>query len=259
MVSLMQGLVLACDSLTSVVSIAKDSASVVVNGGSPMRLSDELRQLADPIWQAQHDHPFVRGIGDGTLDENRFSFWLRQDYLFLIEYSRVLAICAARVRDLEAMTRFAQLALETLSTEMDIHRSYAAEFGVSVADLEREPMAPTTRAYTDFLVRTAEREDFADVIAAILPCMWAYYEIPHELAQDGLPSHERYARWIQSYATSDVEDQARWCQNLMDQYGSKLSDTKSRIIQTYVTGCYYELAFWDLGWNMQRWPLELST
>ena len=68
-----------------------------------MRLSDELRQLADPIWQAQHDHPFVRGIGDGTLDENRFSFWLRQDYLFLIEYSRVLAICAARVRDLEVL------------------------------------------------------------------------------------------------------------------------------------------------------------
>ena len=223
-----------------------------------MQLSEELRRLTDPVWQAQHDHPFVRGIGDGTLVEDRFSFWLRQDYLFLIEYSRVLATCAARASDLEAMTRFARLALETLSNEMSLHRSYAAEFGVSAADLEQEPFAPTTRAYTDFLVRTAEREDFTEVLASLLPCLWAYYEIPHTLARRGLPSHERYAYWIQSYATDDVADQARWCQRLLDEAATSAGHSRSRLVQAYVTGCYYELAFWDLGWNIQRWPLEVS-
>jgi len=58
--------------------------------------SAELRRAADPIWQAQHDHAFVRGIGDGTVDVERFKRWLRQDYRFLVEYCRVFALAAAR-------------------------------------------------------------------------------------------------------------------------------------------------------------------
>jgi len=55
------------------------------------RFTTRLRQTADDIWEAQDQHPFVRGIGDGTLDKERFKFWLRQDYVFLIEYARLLA------------------------------------------------------------------------------------------------------------------------------------------------------------------------
>ena len=74
-----------------------------------MSVSEELRRAADPIWRAQHDHPFVRGIGDGTLDLERFRFWVRQDYRFLIEYGRLLALGAARAPDLETMRRLADL------------------------------------------------------------------------------------------------------------------------------------------------------
>ena len=56
------------------------------------RFTERLRQKAAGIWEAQHQHPFVRGIGDGTLDLERFKFWLRQDYVFLIEYARLLAL-----------------------------------------------------------------------------------------------------------------------------------------------------------------------
>jgi TENA/THI-4/PQQC family protein len=44
------------------------------------RFTDRLRKKADSIWEAQHQHLFVRGIGDGTLDRERFKYWLRQDY-----------------------------------------------------------------------------------------------------------------------------------------------------------------------------------
>jgi hypothetical protein len=32
--------------------------------------------------------------------------------------------------------------------KMDLHRTYAARFGISAAELEREPVWPTTRAHT---------------------------------------------------------------------------------------------------------------
>ena len=58
----------------------------------PERFTERLRQEAAGIWEAQSQHPFVRGIGDGTLSLDRFKFWLRQDYLFLIEYARLLGL-----------------------------------------------------------------------------------------------------------------------------------------------------------------------
>ena len=92
--------------------------------------------------EAQHDHPFVRGIGEGTLDLKRFKFWIRQDYLFLIDYARLLAMAVVRAPDLPAMRRFAGLAQSTLSVEMELHRSYAAEFGITAQELETEEKAP---------------------------------------------------------------------------------------------------------------------
>jgi hypothetical protein len=46
-----------------------------------MRFSDHLRKAGATIWEAQHVHPFVRGLDDGSLDLERFKAWVRQDYL----------------------------------------------------------------------------------------------------------------------------------------------------------------------------------
>ena len=36
------------------------------------RFTERLRRRVEPIWEAQHQHPFVRGLGAGTLDLERF-------------------------------------------------------------------------------------------------------------------------------------------------------------------------------------------
>ena len=115
----------------------------------------------------------MRRIGDGTLGIQRFKLWLRQDYVFLIEYARLLALAAARSQDLQTLNHFATLLKETVETEMNLRRDYAAEFHISPEGLEPESPAPTTRAYTDFLLREATMGDFAELAAALLPCVWA--------------------------------------------------------------------------------------
>ena len=145
----------------------------------------ELRAAAADVWAAQHAHPFVRGVGDGTLARERFAHYVRQDYLFLVEYARMLALGAARAPDLTTMRRFAELAQAILGEEMQLHRAFAREFGISDAELEAEPPAPTTQAYTDFLVRTAAIGELAELAAALLPCMWGYAEVGQRLAAAG--------------------------------------------------------------------------
>jgi thiaminase/transcriptional activator TenA len=217
--------------------------------------SHELRAAASDLWEAQHAHPFVRGIGDATLPVERFAHYVRQDYVFLVEYARMLALGAARATDVETMRRFAELAQAILSEEMELHRAFARDFGIDEAQLEAELPAPATQAYTDFLVRTAALGDLGELAAALLPCMWGYAEIGQRLAAAGTPADERYARWVDMYASSDFEELAEWCRGLVDRLGAATGDEgRARMTRAFVTCSRYELAFWEMGWTLERWP-----
>ena len=218
--------------------------------------SQQLRAKADAIWEAQHRHPFVRGIGEGTLDLEAFKFWVRQDYLFLIEYARILALAAAKAPDQKTMTRFADLLDETLKVEMSLHRSYAAEFGISEEELEREEMAPATRGYADFLARTAALGDFAELVSALTPCMWAFCEIGQRLSEGPQPADERYRRWIEMYSSKEFADLAEWCRNLLDRLAEGLGpEGRRRLESVFLTSSRYELLFWDAAYRQEVWPV----
>jgi thiaminase/transcriptional activator TenA len=207
--------------------------------------SAQLRRAADPIWRAQHDHPFVRGVADGTLPVARFERYVRQDYVFLIDYGRLLALGAARAPDLETMRRFADLTQAILGEEMELHRAFAREFGITEAELEAEEPAPVTRAYTDFLLRTAALGDFGELAAALLPCMWGYAEIGERLAA---PPEPRYATWIATYADPEFAGLAAWCRALVDRLAAETGEAgRERMRRAFVVCSEHELAFWDVG------------
>ena len=218
------------------------------------RFTERLRRQAAAVWDAQHQHPFVRGIADGTLSVERFKFWLRQDYVFLIDYARLLALAAARSPDLPTMIRFADLLRETVETEMNLHRGYAAEFEISVDELNRELPAPTTRAYTDFLLRVATTGDFAELAAALLPCMWAFCEIGQRLATQPAPSDRRYAKWIAMYSSREFAELAQWCRDLLDRLAAGLPERDlQRLAGAFLTSSRYEWQFWEMAWTMEQW------
>lgn len=218
------------------------------------RFTDRLRISAGPVWRAQLAHPFVRGIADGTLAVDRFGYWVRQDYRFLIEYCRLLGLAAARSPDLATLTRFAELLEATAVTEMSIHRELAAGLGISKAELEGEPIAPTTQAYTDFLLRTAATGDFSELCAALLPCMWGFSEVGLELARGPRPADSRLATWIDSYANPEFVALANWCRDLVDGLAAGAgTGVRSAMEAAFTTSSRYELAFWEMAWTMDRW------
>lgn len=217
-----------------------------------MLFTQRLLLKAEPIWKAQYEHPVVAGLGDGTLDPEIFGFWLRQDYLFLIDYCRLFAMAVVRAPNLEAMTAFSRLLHETLTMEMDLHRASVAEFGITVEDLEREQKSPTTQGYADFLLRTAATGNYAELLGALLPCMWGYSEIGKQLAMTSTDS--RYAKWISTYADPEFADLAKWCRDLTDAACSGLPESALLQVEcAFVTSSRYELAFWEMAWTQETW------
>jgi thiaminase/transcriptional activator TenA len=209
--------------------------------------SRRLLALGRPYVERQLDHPTVRGIADGTLEESSFRAWLAQDYLFLLDYVRLFALAAARAPDAETLGRLVDLAHSTLHEELSLHRAYAASFGLSEADLQGAVKSRTCAAYTDFLLRTAVTGEFAEIVAALLPCMWGYSELGRAMAARGLPAEPRYRRWVQTYADPGFAELASWCAGLLDRATDGLGQGRlDACRRAFVTALEHELAFWDL-------------
>jgi len=219
-----------------------------------MPFSTDLYTRAKPIWDAQLEHPFVRGLGDGTLEIERFKRWVLQDYRYLKEFARIFAWAVAKADRLEAMGWYAKVLDLTLNSEMALHRSYAERFGISAAALEAEPMWPTTRAYTDFLVRTSADGDMADLLAALLPCAWGYVYIGQELAKGDPPTDQRYADWITQYASPEFAAAADWLKGELDRAAAGAGEEKrQRLHDLFVLSSRYEWEFWEMCWNGEEW------
>ena len=219
-----------------------------------MALSTDLYHIAKPIWDAQLEHPFVRQLGDGSLEVERFTRWVVQDYRYLKEFARIFAWAVAKADRLESMGWYAKVLDLTLNTEMGLHRTYAERFGISEAELEATPMWPTTRAYTDFLVRTSADGDMADLLAALLPCAWGYVYIARKLAEGNPPEDQRYADWIAQYASDEFAAALDWLRAEFDRVSEHVADEKrARLTEIFTISSRYEWEFWEMCWNGEEW------
>lgn len=219
-----------------------------------MTFTDELFRAARPTWEAQLAHPFVKGIEDGSLDERLFKNWVFQDYRYLKEFARVFAWAAAKADSLTSMGWYAAALNLTLNTEMGLHRQYAARFGITAEELETAPMWPTTRAYTDFLVRTAADGDMAELVAALLPCAWGYVYLAQHLTERDPPKDQRYADWIAQYASDEFAEAAEWLKAEMNRLAQSTgAEKREKLIALFVLSSRYEWQFWEMCWTGEQW------
>ncbi|RFU66562.1 thiaminase II [Peribacillus glennii] len=220
--------------------------------------SERLFQSAKPIWEKNHLHPFVQGIGDGTLPENIFAFYMKQDYVYLIEYAKLFALGAAKAPTLETMERFAHILHETLHFEMELHRTYAAEFGISRRELELTEPTPVNLAYSGYMLNAAYGGTLAELVACLLPCAWDYREIGLLLnAQNGENlSLNRYNRWIQTYASDEFISMSEWLIGLMDELTDGMPEASlAKLEKHFLTTSRFEFLFWESVWRQDSWPV----
>jgi thiaminase/transcriptional activator TenA len=221
-----------------------------------MNFADQLRKSGHPIWEANFNHPFVQGIGKGTLPEDKFVFYLEQDYIFLIEYCRFFGLVIAKAAGLAEMRKISEILQVTVNTEMEIHRRICADFGITPAKLEATRPAPYNMGYTNYLLRVVYQGEAADSMAALLPCFWGYNEIGNRLKEQGLPQHRHYRDWIASYSSSEFVELTEWCKSWMDRFATgQRSDKLKQMEQIFLTTSRWEYLFWEMAWNKLDWPV----
>ena len=216
-------------------------------------VSTRLREAAAPIWDACMKHPFVTGIGDGSLPVEKFRYYMLQDYLYLFDYAKVFALGVVKAKAPALMRTFAKNVDAILDGEMNIHRAYMRRLGITEAQVAEVMPALDNISYTHYMLAVADQGGPMEIVAAILACSWSYAEIGQVLAKiPDAAEHPFYGEWIRSYASDEYAQTNRALIELMDELAEGASEAQiGALTDIFVRCSRYELAFWDMAWEVR--------
>ena len=216
-----------------------------------MKPSERFYQLAMPVWETYFNHPFVAGIGDGTLAHDKFQYYMIQDHKYLMQYAKVFALGVLKAADEVDMRTYGNLIAATLDTENAVHQAYLAELGVTRSMIDETPMALNNKSYTDYMIAQATKGGLPEIAVAVLACSWSYKVIGDHLETvPGYHDHPFYARWIDMYTSEGYRAANDDMIVLVDRYCAGLPEEHMRRLDQILLDCsYYEYQFWDMAWS----------
>ena len=215
----------------------------------------DLWRAIEPIYAEIVRLPFLRGLIDGSLPMEAFRFYIIQDALYLRDYAHCLSLASARAPRSDVSAMFASHVLGIMAAEGSLHDTFFADFGITRAEVEQTPMAPTNLAYTSYLLRQAYGGDYAELLGAVLPCYWIYREVGQVLLAEGSPD-PLFGRWIATYGGDEYGETVERVLEEMDRVGADLGpEQRAAVVQAFVTTSRYEWMFWDMGSRLEEWPV----
>lgn len=211
--------------------------------------SNEAWQAALPLYNRILEHPFIKELCAGTLDREVFNRYLRQDALYIENYSRVLANIASRLPRMDQVASFLDFAKDGVAVEEEMHKSYLAD-----TDMSRVVKSPTCQLYCSLL--SAQTNAPVEVAAAsILPCFRVYHEAGRHIkanSKEGNP----YSKWIDTYDNPYFDSSNNRAIEICDELaGNTSADIRRAMTRIYVEATRLEWMFWDSAYSGEGWKL----
>lgn len=214
------------------------------------------RHAAGPSWFNYVDHPFVRGLGDGSLKHSAYIAYLIQDYIFLLHFSRAWALAVVKSETPEQMRCAAATVNALINEEIQLHVGVCAREGITEQQLLEAPEEPENLAYTRYVMDTGLSGDLLDLLATLAPCVFGYAEIGYRLSQchDTKP---HYREWIDTYHSDDYKPVCISVASLIEQVAyAKLGSQPEQnprwsvLCQRFKTASELEANFWSMGMRL---------
>ena len=220
-----------------------------------MTTTERLLKASESVWAEYHDHPFVLGMQNGTLEEEKFRYYIMQDYLYLIEYAKVFAVGIAKSSRLDVMQLFTFYIQAIINGEMDIHNGYMGKLHIQQSELDAMPIALDNRSYTAYMISVAYAGGEAETMAAILSCALSYEAIAKHMVEGNSACVEDplYGDWVRGYISDRYHHNNEVLVEMIERLTADYNEAQLQNLEDiFVTCSRYEKCFWDMAWEMRK-------
>lgn len=216
-------------------------------------LFEKLVKQNENLWLDYVNHEFVKQLESGTLRRENFIFYLKQDYIYLINYAKAYARLAINATT-PAELRFAlKCQNELIQGELLLHQSIL-ELGIDTAKFSTFDESVVNIAYSRYLMSVGESGDFLDMLVALSACAVGYAVIGKNIRRNlgQIPANHPYKEWIDTYSSSEFLKEADEFVAFLNSYENVVNEPKfQRLSEIFANVTRLEICFWQHGLKME--------
>jgi thiaminase (transcriptional activator TenA) len=224
--------------------------------------ADELKLNAIEIWNNILSHKFINEISMDTLPSNKFVFYLRQDNIFLKVFCNVLQNANEKCeldKDNRMKEWFGDLYDSTINLEMEMQNQLLDSLGMTSLlpaytnnySLESNP-SKMTLDYTSYLIHVSLKGGLHEIVSAMAPCPWSYFEIAKKLSErKQYIKTEVFRKWIDFYSSYESVKQVEDVKDILNELSRNAGEIdKKLMINHFNTASKYEYNFWEMAYSL---------
>jgi len=220
-----------------------------------MSFCEEQLARVRPVWERILDHRFLKETRDGTIADQTFATWMRQDYLFV--EAAIPFIAALMPKAPTAHRRALGEVLPVLERELELFRERAAATGVELEDLKPSFV---NHAYVQFLLASAFTRSYAEAFTVLYVLEKAYYD-SWMAVREGIDRGSTWYPFVENWTSDAFKAWVEFLAANLDALAADAGVTEREgMAELFELTAKYELAFWEMAATGAGWPcLEEET
>jgi thiaminase/transcriptional activator TenA len=215
-----------------------------------MKWSEQAWNSIEPVYSEILELPFLHELMDGSLPQEKFYFYLRQDAFYLSDFGKILTGISLRLQHPQHREAFLHFATDSIAVESALHTSYLKDANQTFY----VGPSPSCLLYTGFLSRQLLCYPVETALAAVLPCFWIYQKVGDYIVNHQTKASNPYQAWIDTYGSEEfaltVEKAIAICDEVAEN-----SLLKTEMTEVFLYASKMEWMFWDSAYKMETWPL----
>lgn len=210
------------------------------------------KEEVSPLMDKIKSHAFIKELSDGSLDAERFHFYMHQDSYYLSSYGKVLASISAQLKNPDYALDFMGFATGTIEVEKALHKDFIEE----MKGFDKPEKSPTCALYTGFLNEVVQFDSIEVSLAAVLPCFWIYKEVGDYLLSIANTKNNPYQKWMDTYGGEGFASSVERAIEITEYYAKNTTpEVREAMSKAFLKTAQMEWMFWDSAHRLEKWPV----
>lgn len=225
-----------------------------------MTFSAELGHQHADLFTAFWEHPFLRGLHDGTLPPECVIHYVGQDHQYLSAFVQCFGMGVALSPDRRWMRWFHDQIGFLLDDEQHPHHVMCQAVGIRYDDVRQEDLVPSAQAYVDHM-KACGRDTLGVLLAGMLPCPWTYIWAGTRAMTDDPPAADNpFSGWWAFYGSQECQGILTAFRDGVDELADQAGPSeRARMARAFERSCHYEVRFWEMAWSLETWTPPRSA
>ena len=168
----------------------------------------KLKSSCKKEWSEYTGHKFLSDLVSNELPDKNFKKYLVQDYFFLQQFLKILALSVYNSKSFEEINRSVNF-IKGIDQEIKLHLSYCKKWKIPLKSLNNIIVEKANSAYTNHVLSVGKSGNNFDIFTCLSPCIIGYGEIGFKLSKIKDWKKSKYSSWIKMYSSREYQQIAK--------------------------------------------------